>query len=1451
MSNANLGTAFFNVSGNASGAVNAANQANNALASMERVVAQNWWGIQNLGLAFAALPAAVAAGTGAAIKSAIQWEDALAAVARTSYDMDKSVSENAASAAQLGKELLSLAQRVPTDAFEIAQIAEAAGALGVAGEDVAVFTETVANLANTTDLTAESAATNLARIAALTGVGAAGFDNLASAITTAGVTTAATESEIANLSTRIAGVAKIVGLSADQVVGIAAATRSAGVQVEAGGTAIQKTFLDINAAVRQGGDDLQGWASIAGVTGDELRTMFQEDAATALVSVVSGLGNLNKAGGDVITMLDNVGVSEQRQIRTLLSLAAAQNQNINENVQLSTILGRTGDAFTDTTAYAEMLDRRYNTLSNQLQILKNQIFAAGQSLGSFFMPVVRTVVDLMQILIATVAGAPGPFKTMIAIFIGVATVLTSIGAAALLIGPRILIARSALRQLEESALQAANAQRILDASLKRTTAGMLSALGITGQLSRQIGVQGREAIKAAIATGNYANVQRALAAANINVASTGLTTITRMGTMVTWAGRLAAAFGWITLAITIATTAMAYFNQQSQRHKNVLEASGRARLDLIQAMRKETKGQEGAARGLMELNPLYQRLSQVAGRAGVSQETLFGIVSGGISDADELTGALNALKGSNEEFAKDTSSVEALQVLRNQWKNSSQEAGFLGGAVDDMSVAIGDSGGISEEAAKGLQKYADAMERVVDATMALPDAVRAQEEAEDGLEDAERDLIDAREDLAKVGDDIAKAEGNLTKARFDAAEAVEAVAEAEKDLADAERDAADALAKAEDDLADSQDRRIDTIEKISDLEEKLADLRKGPELKDLIKATNDLRQAQLNLLKSHRQVADAEWYLQYLREEGASNRDIEDAEIGLEQARIDEIDAATELSDSEEKLAELRDQSDELKEIEKLEREIASARRDLDLVNRQIVQSEEDLLDAREDASGKLAEERERDLERARMASEDATRAVTEAEEELADVREHTDLIEAVEDAERGVEDALWRLAEANVEVQKQTALMNGEQWDAARTARALADQLGILANRAPTEEQRSRLQGFIEQLKNVPNIPIVPEIGQPKMPDMGGFANDLAQEFGDAFGSALDDAIQSAIDEAMKDEDSESWFDKVWGFFEEFGGDAYDFFFETGPMLIEGLWLGIQKGGSELAGFIGRKFQEWIIDPVKRWLGIASPSTKMFQIGQDTIQGMIDGLIKKGAELFEWAKGLPTSFLRAIGDGAGWLKETGSRVILGLWAGIQGGWAYLSESFGKIAGWVKEKITNGLFVIGNGMWQIGRDLVDGFWKGIDSLKDWLKQKVTGWAESVAGWIQDGLGALWPDSPSKAGIDVGYYFGKGIEKGMQQSAHSLLASASQFSGAFMEAAAIDMEKFTPFTADEILAGSSGLNATLTPNILASLAAGTATTIINNDTFNLEAHTDADPDDIVNAYVFSKRVRTRS
>ena len=434
----------------------------------------------SVGMAAAGAGLAIAAGLGAGVKAAIDWESAFTGVRKTVEATD-------AQLAEMNRGLRDMALEIPVAATELAGIAESAGQLGIATEDVLDFTKVMAELAVTTDLTSEQAATGFAQIVNIMGTAGDQFDELGSVLVDLGNKGASTESQILDFALRIAGAGKIAGLTEANVFAIGSAMASVGVEAEAGGTAVQKVLLGMTEAAATGGDDLGTFARVAGVTADEFATMWERDAGEAFTRFVEGLG---RSGTDAFGILDELGLKDQRLIRSFLSLAGAGDL-MRQN------LDNANSALAENVALGREAQLRFETMESKLQLLKSAFVELGIGLGEVLLPILTPLVEGVADLVSWFSQLPEPVQTAGVVVAGLASALGILGGGALILIPRIVAVIDALRTLKTVAagikLPAilSGAGGALGAAGAAAGAGGLLAAGVGGELAgRSKGISG-------------------------------------------------------------------------------------------------------------------------------------------------------------------------------------------------------------------------------------------------------------------------------------------------------------------------------------------------------------------------------------------------------------------------------------------------------------------------------------------------------------------------------------------------------------------------------------------------------------------------------------------------------------------------------------------------------------------------------------------------------------------------------------------------------------------------------------------------------------------------------------------------------------------------------------------------------------------------------------------------
>lgn len=359
----------------------------------------------------------------AAGKMSIDFESAFAGVKKTVDASEKDL-------AKLRDGIRNMAKEIPASAKEIAGVAEAAGQLGIEVPNILSFTRTMIDLGEATNLSAEQAATSLARLANITQMPQTEFDRLGSTVVALGNNLATTEAEIVEMGLRLAGAGAQVGMTEAQILGFAGALSSVGIAAEAGGSAFSRVMADMQLAVETGSERLKDFAAVAGMSADEFRRAFQEDAAGAIIAFIQGLGTAEERGISAIKVLDDMGITEIR-LRDALLRAAGAGDLFNESIMIGT------QAWGENIALTTEAEQRYGTTASQLEILRNKLVDAGIELGDKLTPILRdSVIPLVETFIGHISGLIDWFSSLDPKWQQV--ILTAIGFAAAL-GPLLSV----------------------------------------------------------------------------------------------------------------------------------------------------------------------------------------------------------------------------------------------------------------------------------------------------------------------------------------------------------------------------------------------------------------------------------------------------------------------------------------------------------------------------------------------------------------------------------------------------------------------------------------------------------------------------------------------------------------------------------------------------------------------------------------------------------------------------------------------------------------------------------------------------------------------------------------------------------------------------------------------------------------------------------------------------
>lgn len=316
-------------------------------------------------------------------EAAMQYETAMAGVQRTVGGSESFING-------LGEQFKALSTQMPITAGELASIATTAGQLGIAQENVESFTTVMAQLATTTDLTADDAATMLAQFANITGT--TDYERLGSTVAELGDATATTASKVVQMSQGMAAAASMAGFSETDILAVAASVGSLGIEAQAGSTAMS-TLISTLYKATETGDKLDQFAAVAGMTANEFKQAWAEDAVGAMNSFIQGLNDVERNGKSAVVILDELGINNVRQTKAILGLASAGDL-------LSNTIGQANNAWNENTALAEKAGIMYGTTEAKLTMMQNAAnnvkVAVGDALNGALAQLAAAVTPVLQ-----------------------------------------------------------------------------------------------------------------------------------------------------------------------------------------------------------------------------------------------------------------------------------------------------------------------------------------------------------------------------------------------------------------------------------------------------------------------------------------------------------------------------------------------------------------------------------------------------------------------------------------------------------------------------------------------------------------------------------------------------------------------------------------------------------------------------------------------------------------------------------------------------------------------------------------------------------------------------------------------------------------------------------------------------------------------------------------------
>lgn len=685
-------------------------------------------------------------------QASMDFESAMTGVAKTTDLTDEEL-------ADMSDAIKAMSTEIPATTTDIAAVAEAAGQLGIQKDALLDFTRVMTMLGTATNMTAEDAATALARFANITGMSADNYDRLGAVIVDLGNNFATTESEITQMGTRLASGGRLAGLTEPQIMALAAAMSSVGIEAEAGGTAMTQTLNAIEKAVANGEDALQGFADVAGMSADEFAQTWSTDALDALTAFIRGLGTLDERGESAVLVLEDLGLKGIRQGNMLKSLALAADQ-------MDSAVQTANTAWDENIALTNEANKRYATTQSKLDMMQNAYNNLKVAVGDAFAPALRDVydagTDVLNVLGAFVQENPALVK-------GVATFTGVVGAATVALTAYAAISK-VIKALDMATLFAGPAGAIM---LGVTAVAALAA-GIVAlsEASRNDGVPSvRELTEAARELDSAMNDAKAACSdtvttteASANVASNYIDRLDELNALSELSAEQQREYHGILVMLTQTVPELANFiDLETDTINGGTEA--------LRANTQAWKDNAIAQAYQEQLTEIYSKNADVLIEAEKNKI--------GLRDAEGKLAV--AQKAQNDEFERQNRLYqEANQKVQDYFVET--------GLVTDASMWLGET---TDELNRKLEQNAQAVFAAQDEVGAYQKAIEKDNEALEAAQDeialaeeAVQNLTSATEDSTSATDDASRGYGELSAEISSAMERVEAITQAYNDAYD-------------------------------------------------------------------------------------------------------------------------------------------------------------------------------------------------------------------------------------------------------------------------------------------------------------------------------------------------------------------------------------------------------------------------------------------------------------------------------------------------------------------------------------------------------------------------------------------------------------------------------------------------------------------------------------------
>ena len=663
---------------------------------------------------------------------ATQFDSALADVRKTS-DLTE------AQLASLARGALELSTTQPISAAQILSVEALGAQLGVSDEALEDFSVTVNGLDIATNLNAEQAATQLAQFANITNMAEGDYSRFGSTIVALGNNLATTESNISNMAMRLAAAGDIAGLSEAEILGMAGAMSSLGIKAEAGGSAMTTIMSKISQAVSLGGDDLNKFAEVAGMSAQEFSTAWETDAMGAMESLLTGIKRLDEEGlQDMNVTLADLGITEIRQSDAMRRLAN-NTDVLTEAVDLAT------SAWEENSALQNEVAARNDTMASRLQTLKNQVDNIAISIGSVLMESLLGAADGFSPLLEAGSQLASSFARADE---GTQQLAVGLAAAAAAAGPFLQVVGKVEQALGTVGVQVGKAKQnfaVYKDALATTDGNQMKVYASADTMASKLGLARNATIKAAGSVENYTKQFSKMNTSAKQVAATQ-EKLNKVSAQLSGS--------WSDLSASGVENYNALRKQEKayestlQKQRDAFEESSK----LVTQWSGSDKEARKAADGVRELNDILDKNASSVSSAGAAVQKTSGFMSTLRSGATMAADGLKALWASVGPMVAITAVGAGIAYFAEQAALAAAHADLMANATKDVGTIMDEARGSAESFGDGVTPLGEVLD---DAAQSMQEFHRSVEDTYGEIEVQAKSLdeyVATIEELANQSD---------------------------------------------------------------------------------------------------------------------------------------------------------------------------------------------------------------------------------------------------------------------------------------------------------------------------------------------------------------------------------------------------------------------------------------------------------------------------------------------------------------------------------------------------------------------------------------------------------------------------------------------------------------------------------------------------------------------------